>query len=86
MSQLNSSDRLWYGLGGAFALMIVVLLFFNSIGRVHPLQHTADSLNQAQGRADEALSAGREAMDDANKMKSKVDSIVEDSMKEYRNR
>ena len=84
--ELNSTDKFWYSIGGAFALLIVVGLFVGSIGKVHPNKHVSDRLNRAKERADEALTEGMKAMNGAASMKSKVDTMVNESMKEFRSR
>lgn len=82
MHELNSTDRLWYSIGGAFALLIVVGLAYGSIGKVHPHKDVSDRFKLA----DEALSEGMKAIEDANSVKSKVDTMVNQSMKEFHDR
>jgi len=87
MHQLNSTDRFWYGAGGAFALLIVVTLFFTSIVRKpNPLSKFKQQEVANSKMVDEAMSTGQQAKKDVSEMKSTVDSMIEDSMKDFRTR
>lgn len=82
--QLSKLDRLWYALGAAASVMIVVLLWINSFGKEHPMARTNNSLNEAKQSLNEAMEEKDSAMSNVSDLMRDMKKIEQEAMESSR--
>jgi len=82
--QASALDRLWYAIGAAASLSIVVLLWINSYGKEHPMARTNESLNEAKRSLSEAMEEKDNVMSDVGKIMGDAKRYEQEAMESSR--